>query len=55
MLVNLLTNIAMNPPYTKARLAQVTRKIEQIEEELRDLKRMRVKLKGESAKPAKRK
>jgi len=50
MLVNLLTNIAMNSAYTKARLPQLDRKIKQMEEELRDLKKERIRLKEESAK-----
>lgn len=41
----------MNPQHTLARLAQVDKKIKQAEDELRDLKRMRVKLNGESVKP----
>jgi len=53
MLVNLLTNIEMNPAYTKARLPQLDRKIKQLEEELRDLKKERVRLKGESTKASK--
>jgi len=44
----------MNPQHTLSRLAQVDKKIKQTEEELRELKRMRVKLKEESSKPIKR-
>jgi len=43
----------MNQPYTRARLAQVDRKIHQMEEELRDLKNERVRLKEESSKARK--
>jgi len=35
----------MNPVYTRARLAQVDKKIHQMEEELRDLKKERIKIK----------
>ena len=44
----------MNPQHTLARLAQVDKKIRQTEDELRDLKRMRIKLKEGSVKPRKK-
>jgi len=43
----------MNPPYTRSRLAQVDRKIQQMEDELRDLKKERIRIKEESAKARK--
>lgn len=44
----------MNPQHTLARIAQVAKKIRQMEEELRDLKKVRLKLKGEIVKPRKK-
>jgi len=35
----------MNPAYTKARLTQIDRKIHQTEEDLRELKKERIKIK----------
>jgi len=39
----------MNNAYTRARLAQVDRKIHEMEEELRVLKKERIRLKTESS------
>lgn len=44
----------MNQAYTKQRLIQLNRKIKQMEEELRDLKNERIRLKEESKKPPKK-
>ncbi len=44
----------MNPKYTQQRLTQLDRKIKQEEDELRDLKKERVRLKEESVKPKKK-
>ena len=44
----------MNPAYTKARLIQIDRKIHQMEAELRELKKERIKIKEGIAKALKK-
>lgn len=44
----------MNPAYTLSRIAQIDKKIKQMEDEIRDLKKDRVRLKNESAKSGKK-
>lgn len=44
----------MNPAYTKQRLTQLDRKIKQMEDELRDLKKERIRFKEESTKSRKK-
>jgi hypothetical protein len=48
------TREEMNPAYTPSRIAQIDKKIKQMEDEIRDLKKDRVRLKNESAKSGKK-